>query len=67
MGLTKEQIEKILKEKEKMESRLGTRKEKGTGLGLVVVKEFIQMNNGKLSIESKPGKGTVFSFTLPVA
>jgi PAS domain S-box-containing protein len=66
MGLTKEQIEKILKEKEKMESRLGTRKEKGTGLGLVVVKEFIQMNKGKLSIESEPGKGTVFSFTLPV-
>ena len=67
MGLTQKQIEKILKEKEKMESRLGTRKEKGTGLGLVVVKEFIQLNKGKLSIESEPGKGTVFSFTLPVA
>lgn len=66
-GLTKEQIEKILKEKEKMESRPGTRKEKGTGLGLVVVKEFIQLNNGKLFIESEPGKGTTFSFTIPLA
>ncbi len=66
-GLTKEQLDKILKEKEKMESRLGTRKEKGTGLGLVVVKEFVQMNKGKLKIESEPGKGTVFSFTLPAA
>ncbi len=66
-GLTKEQIEKILKEKEKMESRPGTQKEKGTGLGLVVVKEFIQLNNGKLFIESEPGKGTTFSFTLPLA
>ncbi len=67
MGLSKEDIHKILKEKEKMESRPGTRKEKGTGLGLVVVKEFIQLNKGKLRIESEPGKGTSFCFTLPVA
>lgn len=67
MGLTEEEIHKILNEKEKMESRLGTRKEKGTGLGLVVVKEFIQLNNGRLHIESKPGKGTTFTFTLPLA
>ncbi len=66
-GLTREQIKKILSEKEKMESRLGTNKEKGTGLGLVVVKEFIQLNNGKLFIESEPGKGTTFIFTLPVS
>ena len=66
-GLTQEQIEKILSEKERMESHLGTNKEKGTGLGLVVVKEFIQLNNGKLFIESEPGKGTTFIFTLPVS
>jgi PAS domain S-box-containing protein len=64
-GLSKADIEKILKEKEKMESKLGTRKEKGTGLGLIVVKEFIQHNNGQLHIESKPGQGTTFSFLLP--
>ena len=67
MGLTDEDIHTILKEKEKIESRLGTRKEKGTGLGLIVVKEFIQLNNGQLHIESRPGKGTTFSFSLPVA
>ncbi len=67
MGLSEEGIRKILKEKEKMESRLGTQKEKGTGLGLIVVKEFIQLNNGELQIKSKPGQGTTFSFMLPVA
>ncbi len=67
MGLSGEDIHKILKEKEKIESRRGTRKEKGTGLGLIVVKEFIQLNNGKLHIESRPGQGTTFSFMLPVS
>ena len=66
IGLTDGDIHKILKEKEKIESRLGTRKEKGTGLGLIVVKEFIQLNNGHLHIESLSGQGTTFSFTLPV-
>ena len=65
MGLSDADIQKILNEKEKMESRLGTKKEKGTGLGLIVVKEFIQHNNGQLHIQSQPGKGTTFSFILP--
>jgi len=67
MGLSEEDIQKIMKEKEKMESRLGTQKEKGTGLGLIVVKEFIQHNNGQLSIKGEPGRGTTFSFILPAA
>ncbi len=65
MILSEEDIQKILKEKEKMESRLGTQKEKGTGLGLVVVKEFIRHNKGKLFIKSQPDQGTTFSFVLP--
>ncbi len=66
MGLSEGDIQKILNEKEKIESRLGTQKEKGTGLGLIVVKEFIQHNNGHLHIKSQPGKGTTFSFSLHV-
>ncbi len=66
MGISEDDIQKILKEKEKIESRLGTQKEKGTGLGLIVVKEFIQHNNGQLHIKSQPGKGATFSFSLPV-
>ncbi len=46
---------------------LGTNKEKGTGLGLILVKEFVTKQGGELGIESEPGKGTKFYFTLPLA
>lgn len=45
-------------------STLGTHDEKGTGLGLVICKEFIEKNGGKIWIESKQGKGSRFSFSL---
>lgn len=44
----------------------GNRGEKGTGLGLVLCKEFIEKNGGAISISSMEGKGTRVSFTLPV-
>ena len=47
-------------------STFGTAKESGTGLGLMLCKEFLARNGGSLMIESKPGKGSTFSFTLPV-
>ncbi|HZK64486.1 MAG TPA: HAMP domain-containing sensor histidine kinase [Puia sp.] len=43
----------------------GTAKESGTGLGLMLCKEFLARNGGSLIIESEPGKGSVFSFLLP--
>ena len=45
----------------------GTAQENGTGLGLMLCKDFLQKNGGSLSISSTPGKGSTFSFTLPVA
>ncbi len=42
-------------------------KEKGTGLGLAISKEFIEAQHGKVWVESKPGKGSTFSFLLPGA
>jgi two-component system, sensor histidine kinase and response regulator len=44
--------------------RRGTANEKGTGLGLIVIKEFIEKNNGHLSIDSAENKGTVITFSL---
>lgn len=44
----------------------GTEHESGSGLGLLLVKEFMKLNNGKLFFHSKEGKGSTFGFTLPV-
>ena len=45
---------------------LFTTKAKGIGLGLVVCKSLVEVNGGRISVESAPGQGTVFTVTLPV-
>ena len=46
-------------------STTGTNNEQGTGLGLLLCKEFVEMHGGYIRIDSKPGKGSKFKFTLP--
>ena len=65
IGLNEAKIKKLL-EKNTTLSRRGTEKEKGTGLGLLISKEFIEKNSGYLQIKSEQGKGSVFSFNIPV-
>ena len=49
------------------ESKTGTLGEKGTGLGLVLCKELVELNKGSIEVESVPGKGSTFIFDLPKA
>lgn len=48
------------------ESKPGTANEKGTGLGLIICKDFVERNQGKIWIEKNREKGTAFKFTLPI-
>jgi signal transduction histidine kinase len=56
---------KILFDKTAPYTTRGTANEKGTGLGLILCKEFVEKNGGKIWVDSKPGEGSKFSFTLP--
>lgn len=64
-GMTEEQVYDLFK-LDKCTTTSGTENEKGSGLGLLLCKEFIEKNGGKISINSKINKGTSFRFTLPV-
>ncbi len=65
IGIRPEVIDKIF-EIDKSKSTEGTRGESGTGLGLILCKEFVEKNGGTISVESEENKGSNFSFTVPI-
>ncbi|MGD1843275.1 MAG: two-component regulator propeller domain-containing protein [Thermonemataceae bacterium] len=65
LGMSKKVQERIF-QLDKRISTKGTANETGTGLGLILCKEFVEKNEGKIWVESEEGKGTTFIFTLPL-
>jgi two-component system, sensor histidine kinase and response regulator len=65
VGIPQDKLDKLFKIGETDISSKGTKNETGTGLGLILCKEFIDKHNCKIWAESEMGKGTTFFFTLP--
>lgn len=64
VGMTEDTIAKVFSQTEKL-STLGTNSEKGTGLGLLIVKEFVDKHKGSIKVKSVLGKGSEFTISLP--
>ena len=64
IGMSSETIKKLFKIDEDISTN-GTNNEKGTGLGLILCKEFINKNGGDISVKSEIGKGSEFIISLP--
>jgi signal transduction histidine kinase len=63
-GISSENIAKLFRIDSNLTTK-GTANESGTGLGLILCKEFLEKHNGKIWVESEEGKGSKFKFTLP--
>ncbi len=66
IGMSKDTIDKLFRI-DVHHTTLGTANEKGTGLGLIVCKEFVEANGGSIWVESEEGKGSKFFFTIPLS
>lgn len=64
IGISEENLSKIFSSDSNF-SQKGTRDERGTGLGLIICKEFVTKWGGKIWFESNYGKGSTFSFSIP--
>jgi len=66
VGIAPDDIERLFDKYEQARSR-ATRGEKGTGLGLYITKQLVELHGSQINVKSEVGKGSTFSFTLPVS
>jgi signal transduction histidine kinase len=66
IGIKEEHL-KLLFKTDVHNSEIGTEQEKGTGLGLILCKELVEKNGGKIHVESQLGNGSSFIFTVPLS
>jgi PAS domain S-box-containing protein len=66
VGITQDNLAKLFDISEVITTK-GTAKETGTGLGLLLCREFVEKHGGKIWVESEVGKGSDFKFTLPIS
>jgi signal transduction histidine kinase len=66
VGMSPGQLEKLFQPGQ-FASTMGTNKERGTGIGLAIVKEMVENNQGSIDVQSEPGKGTTFTVIFPEA
>jgi two-component system sensor histidine kinase/response regulator len=66
VGMEAEKLQKLFNTDSHFSTK-GTEDEKGTGLGLLLCKEFVENNGGKITVASQKGEGTTFSFTVKKA
>jgi signal transduction histidine kinase len=65
VGMSEENLERLFRPEGKFNTK-GTANEKGTGLGLILCKDFVEKNKGQISARSKQNEGSSFTFTIPV-
>ncbi|MDK2947638.1 MAG: hypothetical protein PWQ63_798 [Methanolobus sp.] len=65
IGISSEDMKKLFTPFTQLDSA-ANRQYEGSGLGLTLVKKFVELHNGKLEVESEPGKGTKFTFELAI-
>ncbi|MFM8913276.1 MAG: ATP-binding protein [Flammeovirgaceae bacterium] len=63
VGMSQDEVARLFKIEDHF-SKAGTQNEKGVGLGLMLVKEFVETNKGSISVASKPGEGTRFTIHM---
>jgi signal transduction histidine kinase len=66
VGIAAEDLPHLFDKYEQGSSR-APRRERGTGLGLYITRQLVELHGGKIEVESTVGKGSTFSFTIPIA